>query len=105
MSQAAEHYVCHIFQLPFDSLVQFGAVVPVHGAPPRRHAVYQLGTVRQCYHASFRPFYLVRRQRVDRRCVRMPQMVAVELINKFINIHNQHFLFVLYLLVPSNPAW
>ena len=47
VGQAAEHHMGHRLQLDPDRLVQSRVVVTVNGAPPGRHAVYELAPVRQ----------------------------------------------------------
>ena len=45
VGEAAEHHVAHGAELVADRRVEDGMGVPVHGRPPRRHAVHQLPPV------------------------------------------------------------
>ncbi len=70
--QSAEHYMTHTRQLFDGGGIYHRVVVTVDDAPPRGHSVHQFGTVRQGDDASVGVVHLIGRQRVYRRCIRMP---------------------------------
>lgn len=70
--QAAEHYMAHMRKLLGSSGIYYRIVISMNGAPPRRHSVHKFGAVRQRDDASVGMVYLVGRQRIYGRSIRMP---------------------------------
>ena len=93
MREAAEHHMRHFIHLLLQRGIQHRMVVAVHRTPPGRHAVNEFSTVFQHYAASVRLPDPVRRKRMSRRCIWMPQVLPVEVIRKFSKIFFFHCCF------------
>ena len=99
MGQSPEHHMRHPVELFLHRPVQYRMIVSMHGTPPRRHTINQLRAVGQSQRTALCPLYLVRRQRIRGRSVRMPQVVPVKFVKQFLTIHILLLLYVLCLLI------
>lgn len=78
MGEAAKHHMGHVLGLFLQGLIQDRMVIAVDGAPPGRHAVYQLAAIGQTDAHTLGRNHRVHRQRPGQGGVGVPEVVAVK---------------------------
>ena len=77
MGDTAKHHMAHLVELLFGGGIERRMIVAVAGTPPRRHTVDKLASVGKHQTIIVSRSHLICWQRIDCRCIRVPQMLAV----------------------------